>query len=110
MAPLGEVRTIAKYRDDDKYKGKMCQVMCADADLAHGEPIEPYLAELSKYNFVRAVRHGIACSDGDVPGQPSKVIPELLAFAKPTFWAYDDPTFRKGYALLEKYNLTFEAW
>ena len=105
MAPLGEVRAVAKYRE--QYKGKMCQVMNADAELFVGADIEPYLQELVKFNFVRGVRTGIAGFEGDVPGQLSQVIPEVLSVGKPS---YDDEKFREGFALLEKYNLTFDAW
>lgn len=108
MAPLGEVRAIAKYRE--QHKGKMCQVMNAEAHLSVGAAIEPYLAELAKFDFVCGVRQAMAALEGDKPGLPSS-IPELFVVPIGTDWnGYDDPKFREGFALLDKYNLTFDAW
>lgn len=57
------------------------------------------------------MRCAIPGFEGDVPGMPSKVLPEVLSVVKGSGWnTYDDVDFRAGFALLSKYNLTFDAW
>jgi hypothetical protein len=107
---LGEVRTVQKI--SDKYKGsaetQLCRGMNAHAELSAGaEAIEPILSEMAKHPVMRGIRESVASS-------ADPCFPELFdaGGAKPggALGAFDAPGFRSGYALLKKYNLSFDAW
>ena len=105
---LGEVRAVQKRKEE--YAGKptqLCMGMNAHANLSAGaEAIEPILKEMSKYTVMRGIRESCAGLDTTVPElfSPGETLPGG------PMACYDQPAFRSGYALLQKYNLSFDAW
>ena len=105
---LGEVRAVQKRKEE--YAGKatqLCMGMNAHANLSAGaEAIEPILKEMSKYTVMRGIRESCAGLDVNVPElfSPGENLPGG------PMACYDQPAFRSGYALLQKYNLSFDAW
>jgi predicted TIM-barrel fold metal-dependent hydrolase len=73
------------------------------ADLRLGDRVQPVLeAQMaaSPQRF-RGIRHRAAWADRSVaPNQPADLPEHVLL----------DPTFRKGYAYLRQYDMTFEGW
>jgi len=105
MKPLGEVMAVqgiaAQFASGTYGACRACTGIVGNADLGkYGAEVEPLLAACtaSSPNY-----RGIRCSgahDPNVEGAPTVKEPH----------AYSQPKFREGFALLQKYNLTFDAW
>ncbi len=105
MAPLGEVKFvqgIAAQFASKKYGDFKCAAgIVGSADLhKYGSKIEPLL--IACKNICPNYR-GIRCSAAHDPKMTKNNI-------CPTTGLYMDPTFRQGFALLQKYDLLFDAF
>ncbi len=84
-------------------KTKVCSGIVGHADLTLGSRVEPVLAALLRAggDRFRGIRHITAWdADTSLNSAVSPVPPGLLA----------DKTFREGFALLNRFGLSFDAW
>lgn len=94
LGPVGETRWLDGL-DMPELVG-----IVGHADLALGDGVEPALAaHVEASGRFRGIRYTLANS-------PDKAVASFNPIAEQS----RDPAFRKGYALLGKYNLRFDAW
>lgn len=95
MIPAGEVDMVMEV---NRQHPGIVQGIVAHADLTLGKDVEPLLKLYSANPMVKGIRDALACPRTDmiVPG----ATPEK---------GYDTK-FREGFALLQKYNLTYDSW
>jgi hypothetical protein len=122
MFPVGEVAALQKIADQTKRQAThVGKGINGKASLAFGAAIEPLLAAQCKHGIMSGIRE--SCYTG--VDRDGVAIPELMdhvgAWSAPPPHGpgltgltydnmYDHPKFREGFALLEKYDLSFEAW
>ncbi|MBW2091734.1 MAG: amidohydrolase, partial [Deltaproteobacteria bacterium] len=106
MRPVGETESaldIAMQSVSDKYsKTAVAAGIVGFADLTLGADVEPVLEAHIKAggsNF-RGIRHSVA-RDAN---------PEIRSYRNSPRGLMLDSRFREGFACLEKYGLTFDAW
>jgi L-fuconolactonase len=98
------VQGIAAMSASGKYGDmRACAGIVGTADLRLGDRVAPVLeaqVAASPQRF-RGIRHRAAWGDKTVaPAQPADLPNHILL----------DPTFRKGYAHLRRYGMSFEGW
>jgi predicted TIM-barrel fold metal-dependent hydrolase len=107
MRPIGEtefVNGIAAMSASGKYgKTAICAGIVGFADLTMGASVEDVLiAQISAGNGrFKGIRYGAGYD-------PSPNINN--SHTDPPFGLYNDITFREGFAKLNQFNLSFEAW
>lgn len=98
------VQGIAAVSASGRYGDfRACAGIVGSADLALGDRVAPVLeAQIAAApQRFRGIRHRAAWAEpGVLPNQPANVQGHVLM----------DPNFRKGFAYLRPYGLTFEAW
>ena len=104
LRPVGETERIAALAEEAAQRGTMgiCAGIVGHADLTLGEEVTAVLEahiEAAKGRF-RGIRHALARSDA-LKRHLMPPPPEKLAF---------DPVFRRGFALLSRFGLSFDAW
>jgi len=97
MKPVGEVAMVT---DVHRKFPQICQGIVASADLRLGAAVEPALAEYARNPLVKGIRHGLAWSADPVLAHGVHASKNCAFDAK----------FREGFALLEKYGLSFDSW
>lgn len=98
------VQGIAAVSASGRYGDiRMGAGIVGSADLRLGDRVAPVLeAQIAASpNRFRGIRHRAAWADSSVQSAYSPLTPEHLLL---------DSDFRKGYALLRQYGLTFEGW
>jgi hypothetical protein len=114
---IGEVVAVAAIAEEHKgAKTKLCQAINANAFLTVGKTIEPVLAQMCKHSIMRGIRDSPAACEYPEIYSPGHTWPNpyeaggrnLVGVSH--LKAFDHPQFREGFALLEKYHLSFEAW
>ena len=107
MKPVGEVEFangIAAMSASGQYgKAKLCAGIVGHADMMLGERAQPVLEALiaAGNGRLRGIRHGLTWDTGNAARFGRREVPRHQML---------DPTFRKGFALLEPLGLSFEAW
>ena len=107
MKPVGEVEFangIAAMSASGGYgKTKLIAGIVGHADMMLGERAQPVLEALiaAGNGRLRGIRHGLTWDTGNAAKFGRRVVPQHQML---------DPTFRKGFALLEPLGLSFEAW
>mmetsp|Transcript_30858 Transcript_30858/g.70132 ORF Transcript_30858/g.70132 Transcript_30858/m.70132 type:complete len:434 (-) Transcript_30858:38-1339(-) len=95
LRPLGEVAMVAKVHEEFP---KLCNGMVAYAKLDHPE-VETTLKGLKENPLVRGIRHSLSwTADKGIAGAGVEKDAAMT------------PEFRKGFALLEKYGLSYDVW
>jgi predicted TIM-barrel fold metal-dependent hydrolase len=114
---IGEVVAVAAIAAEHKHaKTRLCQAINASAFLTVGETIEPVLAQMCKHSIMRGIRDSAAACEYPEIFSPGHEWANSFAaggrnMAGVSYLkAFDHPQFREGFALLEKYHLSFEAW
>mmetsp|Transcript_24407 Transcript_24407/g.66628 ORF Transcript_24407/g.66628 Transcript_24407/m.66628 type:complete len:431 (-) Transcript_24407:78-1370(-) len=98
LRPLGEVRMVEKVHADFP---KLCGAVVAEANLLLPD-VEKTLKGLKEVQTVRGIRHSLAwSSDPEIAGAGEKMAKNGTA---------KDPGFRRGFELLEKYDLSYDVW
>ena len=107
MKPVGETEYVRGLTDASDAKSdhrtRVATGIVGFADLALGESIEPVLDShiSSGRGRFRGIRHASGWdTSNDVRNSHSRPPPQLLSSTQ----------FRKGFALLGQYNLSFDAW
>jgi len=95
MKPAGEVDAMMEV---NRQHPGIVQGIIAHADLTLGKEVEPLLKLYSANPMVKGIRDALACPRDD----------SISADATPDK-GYDTK-FREGFALLQKYNLTYDSW
>ena len=85
-------------RYDSEGKPVICAAVVGEADLME-ENVEELLKAYAKMPRCRGVRDSIMRHESEQIFRATEVLNKL-----------SNPEFRRGFALLEKYGLTFETW
>ena len=107
MRPVGEVEFangIAAMSASGGYgKTRLCAGIVGHADMMLGDRAKPVLEALiaAGNGRLKGIRHGLTWDTGDAARYGRREVPRHQML---------DPTFRKGFALLEPLGLSFEAW
>jgi len=105
--PVGETEFVQGIAAQSASGGYGATAICAGivgtADLRLGDDVAPVLEAqvAASPNRFRGVRHRAAWPDARTPPRGQPVPREHLLL---------DPEFRRGFAFLRRYALTFEAW
>jgi predicted TIM-barrel fold metal-dependent hydrolase len=107
MKPVGEVEFangVAAMSASGQYgKTRLCAGIIGHADMTLGDGAKPVLEALiaAGNGRLRGIRHGLTWDTGNAAKFGRREVPQHQML---------DPTFRKGFALLEPLGLSFEAW
>lgn len=105
LRPVGETEQAVLMAREAERRGahtKICAAIVAHANLALGSAVEEVLAahEAIGSDRLRGIRH-IVARDASF----------IASFAEPpAFGLMGSSAFRSGFALLRKFNLSFDAW
>lgn len=97
MEPAGEVDMVKAVHEANP---SVCQSMVAFADLNLGKEVEPLLKLYGSDPFVKGIRHSLWFTEDEILNCNSHA-------AKGTA---NTDKFREGFALLSKYDLTYDCW
>lgn len=99
LQPLGEAHMVAEVHAKHP---SICNGTVAFANLLLPD-VETTLEGLKKIPGVKGIRHSLAWSpDSGILGAGDKTAPAANTAS--------DPQFRKGFALLRKYDLSYDCW